>query len=272
MSETQLFKAIGVVDEKYIVETIQPAAKRLHPHRIWIVAACLAALLALSLGAAAAVENGILFKKISSDTWEDGTTQIVYELEASVKEIPREEITGKVSEVKAIILEQIANYSIYSSSIPNLWDRYYDTSADALAYLGCARIQLPELGWQETRSKLEVMGDKNGDFQQIVLRVDYKHAGFRMQSSAEIFPDLDGAPDDLTIPILSLDQYRDSYTQGSYTTASGKKAIVVVATEDGGFTYIDGHIAVNDVLYKLHIIGNDQAKATALLHQWLDSF
>lgn len=264
MNETELFKAIGSVDEKYIPELTLPAAKRPHLRHLWVAAACVALLMAFSVVAVATSEDGVPFVKIFS-----GTKQgIRYEQEMPIGAVSRSEITGQITEVKEIILEQIANYSPTSNFLPTSWIKYYDTSAEALAYLGCERVRFPDMGWQETQTHLSVNGDSKGDFQYISVNIDYQHTGHRMQCSARIYTD----PDTETVTIGFSDPYRDAFTQENYTTASGKQAVIIATSKEGSFSSITGYITADNILYSLHVIGDDQQSATELLRQWLDAF
>lgn len=268
MNEKQLFKALTDVEEKYIEETVEPVRKRSLLSRGWTVAACLTLVIAISISAVALTDAGVFFKGIGSRTWEDGTQEISYDLDVSLDRIPLSEITGSIREVKKIIIQQMQNWNPASSQLSNVWFKYYETSAEALGYLDCARVRFPELGWQETGSRLEVMGNTDGEFRLIMTDVYYEQEGYRIQASANIYTELY----ENGISVGALDPYRDTYTQDTYVTESGRNAVVIYAEEKDSFCYVDGYLVVEDILYELHIIGGTQESAEKLLYQWLDAF
>lgn len=267
MNEKELLRALGNVNEEFITESLEAPKK--HPAKRWLIAAaCLALVCAMGIGVAATTDMGVWLKEITSNIWDDGTIEIGYHLNISLKKMPLDDIKGDVREVKDIILQQYENFGPLSSQLPNTWYKNYQTAQEALDYLGCDHLRLPDLGWQEQRSQLSVMGTNAGDFTYLSLEVDYQVDDFRMQAFARIYTELyDGE-----VTTGSLDPYRDAYENQAYVTPSGKNCVIMYGLEDGAFCYVDGYIVSDNILHNLNVIGSDQAKAEALLYQWLDSF
>ena len=273
MNENQLFQALGQVDDGYI-EEIQISAKPRKTQKILWIAACVALLTALCGSAWAIAEGGLSFLGTSSETWEDGTIEIGYQIEAVLDEMPMSQIKGDVKSVKKIIQKQIREYKPWMSSLPQCWRGKYDTSEQMLEYLGCEHISFPDFGWQEEQSTLCIDAkDYTGSFQRVDAEVYYTHADYRIDTHAIMYMELDSD----RVTLGSYDKYRDSYTQETYITEDGRTAVIVCAWDGVNMSYIDGYVAVGNVLYYIHLIGGGytagmQADAIDLVKQWLDAF
>lgn len=272
MSEQKLFLALGQVDDQYIAET-QFSGKNTKLRKAVLIAACIALLAVLCGSAYAIAEGSLSFLGTSSNTWEDGTIEIGYQIEAVMDEMPEKELKGDVREVKGIIRTQIRTYKPYMSSLPQCWRGKYDTSAEMLEYLGCAHVSFPDFGWQEEWSYLYVDAkDLWGNFQRVCAEVHSTYGNYRIFTDATMYFDL--SSDRVTIG--SLDQYRDSYTQETYVTEDGRTAVIVCAWKGINLSYVDGYVVVGNVLYGIHLIGGGHTEqmhkdAIAVVQQWLDA-
>lgn len=273
MNENQLFQALNDVDEQYIAELDTPEK---HPRlrKVAIIAACIALLTVLCGSAWAIAEGGLSFLGTSSETWEDGTIEIGYQIEAVLDEMPMSQIKGDARSVSKIIQKQFREHTLLDSWLPNCWRGRYDTSAEMLEYLGCEHISFPDFGWQEERSTLYIDAkDQMGNFQRVDAEVYYTHADYRIYTHAIMYMELDSG----RVTLGSLDKYRDSYTQETYVTEDGRTAVIVCAWDGINLSYIDGFVVVGNVLYYIHLIGGGyteemQAEAIDLVQQWLDAF
>lgn len=272
MNEQRLFAALGQVDDRYIAET-QVSAKKSMTRKIVMIAACIALLTILCGSAYAIVEGSLSFLGTSSETWEDGTIEIGYKIEAVINEMSEKEFKGEVKEVKSIIRTQIKAYKPWMSSLPTTWRGKYDTSAEMLEYLGCEHVSFPNFGWQEEWSYLYVDAkDRWGNFQRICAEVYYTCGNYRIFTDATMYMELQSD----RITIGGLDKYRDSYTQETYITEDGRTAVIVCAWDGINLSYADGYVVVGNVLYNIHLIGGGyteqmHAEAIAVVQQWLDA-
>lgn len=272
MTEQQLFLALSQVDDKYIEEA-QASEKHGKIRMIVIIAACVALLTALCGSAYAIVEGGLSFLGTSSETWEDGTIEIGYKIEAVMDRMPERELKGDVKEVKGIIRAQIRAYKPWLSSLPGIWRGKFDTSAEMLEYLGCEYVSFPEFGWQEEWCYLYVDSkDQWGNFQRVNAEVEYSYNDYRISVGATMYMELPSG----RVTIGSMDKYRDSYTQEAYVTEDGRTAVIVCAWDGINLSYIDGYVVVGNVLYKIHLIGGGyteqmHTQAMAVVRQWLDA-
>lgn len=269
--QDRIFRALSGVDDRFLQE-VEAHPRPARPlRRWWIVAACLTLIVAMSVGVLAATQAGVRFKAFITDIWEDGTVEKGYDVEAQLGKVPLSHIQGDVLEVEGIIQAQIRSYQPYMSQLPQHWYRYYDTAAEALAYLGCDAVALPDWSAYETQSILSVMGNTQGQFETITLETDYERSGLRMQAFARLYTELYEGE----ITTGARDVGSDTFSETTYTAANGQECVVVFCNDDNGrFLSVDGYIVSGSVFYNLHVIYHEgeEETAEALLHEWLDSF
>lgn len=268
----QLLRALGDVDEAFIAEAAPQASPRRKRRIRWLpAAACLVLVFTLSVTALAFTEAGVRFREYVRSIWEPGLVETGYNVDIYLEKYPESVFTGQVREAGPVIRQQILNYKSYMSQLPNIMYRRFDTAAQAMEYLGCAPLAMPDCGFTETGSTVSVYGDQQGNMLQVSLETGYEYQELRMQAFARVYTTLyDG---DIGTGARDLDG--DSYWEGAYTTDDGQECLVMYSA-DGYGTYetVDGYIVVDNIFYNLHVIYHDgqRAQAEEALYRWLDWF
>lgn len=266
MTDEQLNNALALLDDAYILEA---APGNAHPRKrknVFLLAACITVLLALSSSVLAATNWGTdLLNQFSGDA-ESG-----YEVGIEIGTIPMDAFTGDVQKVPAVIQKQFMEYEPHMSWLPNHFQKTFDSSDEAIAYLGYGDLYWPRWEYPETYVDLNVIGDASGKLSQITMEVDYKVEDVRIQTFAYLYTEHYTGE----IEFSSLFPGYLEFTETAYTTRNGTNCLIVHSSPlESGYCTAAGYLVNGAVLYRIHLAypSEDQAQAEELLYKWLEQF
>lgn len=138
---------------------------------------------------AIAVENGFSFMKLfkSKTTPEEST----YSVPVRIKKVPTDYFSGKmIKEVKKIVLEQVAAYEPWMSSLPECYSKTFHSVEDAMKYMGIADIEHPLIG-EGKDVTLDILCDDKGEVRIASLQTSYDNVdGNRVEIWYTIYTNL----------------------------------------------------------------------------------
>lgn len=281
MTEMELLCAIGGVREEYIENAQGKPSRR---GRKWLaVAACLAALVALSVTALALTDAGETIRrhlhgevKVKGYTTENpapGYIESGYELELEIDTVPESEITGEVlADAVATIRWQYQNYKPWDSWTPSHAQKQFDTEAEALEYVGYEPLKLPDLGWERKYVHVDALASIEMDhLSEIRIECFYQYEGMNIQAFATLYTEHYGRQPELH----SIVQGDVEFFQNTYVTRWGTPCLIMGAEMDqSDWTFRTAYLVVDDVFYRLNIscLPEQEEAALALMYQWLDEY
>ena len=272
MNEDRFFQAVTELDGRYYEEAERYQAKRRPRLRTVLLAAavCVCLLGAAALAAGGGTQLIAAFsgrRAPDTDFVESG-----YDLSADLEKLPESALSDDVLETGAVIRQQIQDHQPYDSRTPELWQKTFDTRAEACAFTGIDRLCQPafppECGGETV---LTVYGNAKGQILSLMLESDGQAGDVRFQQFAQVYTEPDSSAHTVSVRTGGDTAFSESF----YTAAGGRSChIITSAAETPGITCMDGYLVARGVLYTLHAACPDQAaaEAQALIEQWADSF
>lgn len=291
MTGKDILESLNCLDEDIIESTAEDVFVKKKGRRTirrnvrrWSVAA--AVLLVCIAGGTMMEAYGLTAKieKFFSDDEEKG-----YEL----KVYPMEAFTGEVREVEGIIKKQIEEYNVYSSQAPESWFRYFDSSKEAMDYLGFEPLKRPDWDLEEKSVVLYVDGNKDGKFVSVSMEIDYEEDGIQMQYFSTVYTEyskeeglrttnveyeslawlLNAKIEDITAN--TGEEIVTATSKSFYATESMKQGLVIKFDKlQSGRNCMEGYLVEEGIIYSMHIsyqIGEEE-RAEELLYQWFEQF
>ena len=193
-----------------------------------------------------------------------------YDLLVNVKKFPVSEL-GEVKQVSKIILKQIKEYEPWYNLDSHSWYKKYETSEEAIAFIGLESLQMPDWNLKEEETALSVHGDEKGKLDFLQMETDYQSEDIRLQAFANIY--LKGYEEEITYGVRTTEEV--SYREDYYTTVQEQQCHILTSTAlESGYLCKEGYIVKDGVLYSLNIAyqEKDTRQAEKLMCQWADSF
>ncbi|MBQ3514327.1 MAG: hypothetical protein IJA32_11130 [Lachnospiraceae bacterium] len=210
-----------------------------------------------------------------------------------LKVYPVEAFTGEVQEVEGIIKKQMKEFSVYSSQAPESWFRYFDSSKEAMDYLGFEPLKRPDWDLEEKSVVLYVDGNKDGKFVSVSTEIDYEEDGIQMQYFSTVYTEyskeeglrttnveyeslawlLNAKIEDITAN--TGEEIITATSKSFYVTESMKQGMVIkFGTLQSGYTNMEGYLVEEGIIYRMNISYPEggEERAEELLHQWFEQF
>ena len=267
----QLYHGLTNVREDFIEEAQQEmlkstTVKRKRKRGFLPVAACLVLILG-TISVFAAAELGVrLFQKHSSSE-ESG-----YDIAVEIERKPMSHMSEDVREISNQIVEQFRTYEPYCNQYAGSWDQEFPSPAEAVEFIGLRELEMPDLGLEEDRTTVSVLGNPDGKIQQVSLCAEYHKGKIRVQSVAEVYTEHSAVPS-IHTGISAMEEIE--FTQRYYTTSHDISCLVMAGTPmKTGRVFQTGYLVKDGILYSLHISCEEENRqqVESLLRQWADSF
>lgn len=209
-----------------------------------------------------------------------------YKLEFVVDQVPEEELTGEVQQVKAQFMEEAAN-GIFPAKddIPRGFVKEnFASEQDVIDYIGYAGLRKTMLDAGELWVKplVAVYGDRDGNLTNVACRfarkinTENEIEHFEVYQEAEIHTTK--YPYDFMGRIDSVHN-SEAFQKYEYVTKSGNNALILVLNnaDQIGQTLVTGYVIEGAVVYSITISHNfwtekDTTTVETLLKQWLEQF
>lgn len=274
MKASRLANAMSYIDDDLISGAVMDTKNKKTGRWLkWGTAAACVCLLFGTITVFAATDLGTHMIDMFTSRTEPGSdySESGYVLSADMKKVSANLFSGDIKEVSDIILQQIKDYSSYSSQSPGSWRKKFASSSEARAYIGFSPLQGLDWDLEEQSSELIVTGNEKGEIQALQLETDYQVGDVRLQAFSYIYTDK--YENDITYGSVTTEavEFRESF----YTTEHQLQCHVITSTAlDSGYMTMDGYLVQDSILYNLHIayLEKDTEQAEDLLHQWANLF
>lgn len=287
MTSKDILESLNYLEDDIIESAAKETSaktKRRRNFRKWSVAA---AMITVCIVGGTMMEAYGLTAKLGKFFFDDETSE--YEL----KVYPIEEFTGEVREVENIIKKQIEEYSVYSSQAPESWFRYFDSSKEAMDYLGFEPMKIPAWEFEEQSVVLTILGNEDGKILSVSMEIDYEVDGIRMQSFSDVYTEHSKAEGirvssgvyeylvwllDAKVENIIVDTGEEIVEASSkyvYVTKNMKQGLVLKFNElQSGYASMEGYLVEGGVIYHMHVIYQEggEERAEGLLYQWFEQF
>ena len=300
MKKEQLIDAIGMMDDA-VLSGIDPAgAGSADPNRakvsgktltqnrrfrIILIAVAIMVMIGGSVAVAAGPVGGKLNTGKKTET-ADGGEMIDHEYVAyGDARVDTADIRGGVNSDMKQIPERMENHSMFSSKTPNSIDKSFTSIAEAVKYIGYAKLNFPELSYPYENIHTETMGftddeERKTDYRPgvIILQTGQKYHSepdYWFDVSAHIYTTDYPYPETVGIRTAVSDQA--TYT--SEEKEVGGRTFSIVRQEDPSFS--EGHQLCTDVFwqengvfYYFHIVYREDLREEAekVAQEWMESF
>ncbi len=267
MNIPRIADVLGLIDED-LLDAELPRRRRGTTARILLAAACVCLALGTVTALAAGAGTTLLakFRKGENGGFESG-----YDMAAQLTPFPEEALTGDIREAPALIRRQIEEATLWSNQSPNVYICEFDTSAQALEYVGLEELRPIRWDVEETGTTLSVFGGQRGEIASVSIMTYCQKGDVRLQTQAWLRTENDSA--DNTFSVRTTEDV--DYTEECFTAAGGFDCHVIRSTAlESGFVTYDGCIVRAGILYTLHAayLPSAEAQADGLLHTWADQF
>ena len=210
-----------------------------------------------------------------------------------LKRYPVREFTGEVQEVESIIKQQIKEYKPISSQAPQSWSRRFDSSDEAMNYLGFAPLKKPSWEFQEQSVELRILGNEQGKFITVTMEIDYNVENLWLQSISKVYTEyskeeelkikdetyeslesmLHAKEDEIFVEVEG--ELIPAESKSIYVTENLKQGLVVkFPVYQGKNASMSAYLVEEGVIYHLNVAypKEKEEKAEELLYQWLEQF
>ena len=152
--------------------------------------------------------------EIGSDYRESG-----YDINVSVEKKSVQSLKGDVQKVPELIVKQFETTDIFSSWFPGHWQEMFESSEDAVDFIGLAELRI--LNWElnEEQVILDVFGNENGEILSIRLETIYVVDDIRIQAITNIFTEYDMEPVEIGVRTTENVEFDEMF----YETANSVK-------------------------------------------------
>lgn len=210
-----------------------------------------------------------------------------------LKVYPVEAFTGEVREVEGIIKKQMKEFSVYSSQAPESWFQYFDSSEEAMNFLGFEPLKKPTWDFEEKFAALYILGNKDGKLVSASMEIGYEADGIMMHFFSVVYTEyskeeglrgrntayenlvgmLDAKTEDITVS--TGEEIITATSKSFYVTESMKQGLVIkFGTLQSGYTNMEGYLVEEGIIYRMNISYPEgrEERAEELLHQWFEQF
>lgn len=183
-------------------------------------------------------------------------------------------IQGEITNCSAMLKKQYENYDPFSSVMPDILEKKFDSIDEAIEYVGYDELIFPHVEYSGD-SVVSVDGNEKGEILKIQVRAENKLAStVSYQTAAILFTEKSDS--DCGVEFTS---YSSDFEGASHTTKvesyGDREFYIVNSTEyEDGWLNQDVYLIENKVIYELnlHFKNEDQEKANQIMSEWMKSF
>lgn len=273
MKGNELLNKMELIDPAYVeAADFSPKIIKRNHIRWGVIAACICVLVGATTALAASdlgtqiINFFVSRSEPGSDYSESG-----YVLNVEIEKVPEKELKGKIKEAPALIRKQFENYNPYMDSLPEVFQKIFESRDEAYDYVGFDGLKRLDWSLKEKTTNLCVHGNEKGDILSVSVETLYSAGDINLQFFADIYTD--NMKDKITIHTATTES--TGFAESFYTTNSGKTLhIIDQSALESGYMTMDGYLVENSVLYRLHVScpENDADQARTLIKQWADLF